>query len=144
MSPGRSCVHLKPDECRAIGVAVASAACRDATVQTMIVTHLLDANDKDLAELRRAVARRDWPDVQHCLHRIKGSAALARCTSLLAAGKSLESAAGQGNAAVVNTLFPRYVAILKEFSDTLSALRPGRCHRPGDPAANAPASGNLT
>lgn len=126
MKPGGAFVHLTDDERRAIGIAIAGAACHDVTVQAMLVAHLQDANTTDLADLRRAVARRDWPGVQRSVHRIKGSAALARCSTLVAAGKSLESAATPGNAAVVNTLLPRYTAILKEFDATLSALRPGR------------------
>ncbi len=127
MTPGGACPHLAAEERRAIAVAVRGAACHDPTVQSMLVSRLLDGNASDLRTLRKAVALRDWPTVQRSLHRIKGSAALARCNTLVAAGKSLESAAGEGNAAVVNTLLPRYTAILKEFNDTLLALRPARC-----------------
>ncbi|SDP76611.1 Hpt domain-containing protein [Ralstonia sp. 25mfcol4.1] len=124
MNAGRACTHLTAEERDAIGIAVRGAACHDTTVQAMLVARLLDGNATDASALRKAVALRDWAAVQRSLHRIKGSAALARCNTLVAAGKSLESAAGQGNAAVVNTLFPRYTAILKEFNDTLLALRP--------------------
>lgn len=144
MTAGDARAHLQADERRAIGVAVSGAACRDAAVQTMLLAHLIDGNTRDLADLRKSVARRDWPDVHRCLHRIKGSAALARCKTLVAAGKSLDSAAGQGNAAVVNTLLPRYAAILKEFNDTLEALRPGQCHRSSDQDSGASTSTNLT
>ncbi len=116
--------RLSADEREAIGTTLANAARRDAAVQAMLVRRLLDTNAADLADLRRAVSRRDWPGVHRSVHRIKGAAALARCTTLVAAGKSLESAAGQGSAAVVNTLLPRYIAILAEFNDTLSALCP--------------------
>lgn len=126
MNTGTACIHLTAEERHAIGVAVRGAACHDATVQAMLVARLLDGNAADARALRKAIALRDWAAVQRSLHRIKGSAALARCNTLVAAGKSLESAAGQANAAVVNTLFPRYTAILKEFNDTLLALRPGQ------------------
>ncbi|MCA3183767.1 MULTISPECIES: Hpt domain-containing protein [unclassified Cupriavidus] len=136
MTAGGTCPHLSAEERHAIAVAVRGAACHDATVQAMLVSRLLEGNASDLRTLRKAVALRDWPTVQRSLHRIKGSAALARCNTLVTAGKSLESAAGQGNAAVVNTLLPRYTAILKEFDDTLLALRPAQCqcadaHTPG-------------
>jgi HPt (histidine-containing phosphotransfer) domain-containing protein len=143
MTLGDASVHLKADERRAIGAAISSAACHDPTVRTMLLAQLMDANTTDLADLRRAVVRRDWPGVNRTLHRIKGSAALARCPTLVAAGKSLESAAGNGNAAVVNTLLPRYAAILKEFNDTLSALRPGRSHRSSEHDPGVSDSTNL-
>lgn len=145
MSPGGARVHLTPEERTAIGIAVRGAACHDVTMLAMLVTRLLDGNAQDLADLRRAIARRDWPEVQRSLHRLKGSAALARCHTLVVAGKSLESAAGQGNAGVVNTLLPRYAAILKEFDDTLSALRQSRCacQCAADRHTGAPASDNL-
>ncbi|WP_082926233.1 Hpt domain-containing protein [Cupriavidus sp. D384] len=143
MTPGGAWIHLVADERHAIGIAVRGAACHDATVQAMLVARLLDGNAEDLNALRKAVALRDWPAVQRSLHRIKGSAALARCNTLVAAGKSLESAAGQGNAAVINTLLPRYTAILKEFNDTLLALRPGRCQHAGEHDSDASTSTNL-
>ena len=143
MTSGRARPHLADDERRAIAAAVANAARHDVTVRAMLLTRLLDANLADLEHLRRAVCRRDWPTVHRSLHRIKGSAALARCNTLVAAGKSLESAAGQGNAAVINTLLPRYTAILKEFNDTLLALRPGRCQHAGEHDSDASTSTNL-
>lgn len=143
MIASRACIHLTADERHAIGVAVRGAACHDATVQAMLVARLLDGNAADARALHRAVALRDWTGVQRSLHRLKGSAALARCNTLVAAGKSLESAAGQGNAAVVNTLFPRYTAILKEFNDTLLALRPGHSQGAGEHSPDASASTNL-
>ena len=143
MTPGGACPHLAAEERHAIAVAVRGAACHDATVQAMLVARLLDGNAADLDALRKAVTLRDWPTVQRSLHRIKGSAALARCNTLVAAGKSLESAAGHGNAAVVNTLLPRYTAILKEFNDTLLALRPGRCQSAGEHTPDASPSTKL-
>ncbi|WP_257993587.1 Hpt domain-containing protein [Cupriavidus pauculus] len=109
----------------------------------MLVARPLDGNTTDLQALRNGVALRDWPAVQRSLHRIKGSAALARCNTLVAAGKSLESAAGQSNAAVINTLLPRYTAILKEFNETLLALRPARCQYDGGHSRDASPSTNL-
>ncbi|MWL90688.1 Hpt domain-containing protein [Cupriavidus sp. SW-Y-13] len=114
--------RLPPDERDIIGAAVAHAARQDPTMQAMLVARLIETNATDLQDLRHAVTRRDWPGVRRTVHRIKGAAALARCASVIAAGKSIESAAGQGNAAVVNTLLPRYVAILGAFNDTLAAL----------------------
>jgi len=143
MTSGRARPHLADDERRAIAAAVANAARHDVTVRAMLLTRLLDANLADLEHLRRAVCRRDWPTVHRSLHRIKGSAALARCGTLVAAGKSLESAAGQGNAAVVNTLLPRYVAIVQEFNDTLSALGSGARGRAGRHDPDTPHSTKL-
>lgn len=132
MTAGGTCPHLSAEERHAIAVAVRGAACHDATVQAMLVSRLLEGNASDLRTLRKAVALRDWPTVQ----RANAALPLMRCNTLVAAGKSLESAAGEGNAAVVNTLLPRYTAILKEFDDTLLALRPAQCqcadaHTPG-------------
>ncbi|RZT31927.1 Hpt domain-containing protein [Cupriavidus agavae] len=122
MKPAGVRHRLPPDELSAIGAALAEASRHDAALQSMLVARLLETNATDLADLRFAVARRDWPGVRRTVHRIKGAAALAGCTSLVAAGKSIESAAGQGNGAVVNTLLPRYIAILDAFNDTLSAV----------------------
>ncbi len=69
-----------------------------------------------MANLQRTVATSDWTGVQRTVHRIRGSAALARCPTLVAAGKSLESAARQGKPAVIDALLPRYVAIVTESS----------------------------
>ncbi len=88
----------------------------------MLLTRPIDANTTDLAELRHAVERRDWPGVHRNVHRLKGSAALGRCPTPVAAGKSIESAARQGKAAVVNALLPRYVAIVTELNDQLREL----------------------
>jgi len=115
---------LTADECKAFGPALANAARDDPAVYDMLLVRLIDANTTDLAELRHAVDRRDWPGVQRNVHRLKGSAALARCPTLVAAGKSIESAAGQGKAAVVNALLPRYIAIVTEFNEQLRAIRP--------------------
>ena len=122
MTSGGAGARLTAEERRAIGPALANATRRDAAMYAQLLKQLFDANRVDLAGLRRAIARRDWPAVHHSVHRIKGSAALARCTSLVASGKSLESAAAQGNAAVVNALLPRYAAMVTEFNDTLSDL----------------------
>lgn len=124
MTPARARPRLAAEERRAIGAALEHAARHDTMVHAMLVTHLLEGNTSDLADLRRAVSRRDWQAVNRSVHRIKGSAALARCATLVAAGKSIESAAGHGNVAVVNILLPRYTAILEEFNATLAALSP--------------------
>lgn len=124
MTPAGGYTRLPADERRAIAKALTHAARHDATLHAMLVTRLIEANTADLAALHKAIARRDWPGVHRSAHRLKGSAALARCATLVAAGKSLESAAGQGSTIVVNTLFPRYVAIVAEFNATLAALCP--------------------
>ena len=116
--------RLAADERHAIGTTLAKVAQHDAQVKTVLLQSLLDANVVDAADLHGAVSRRDWPEVHRCVHRIKGGAALARCPTLIAAAKSIESAAGQGNAAVVNALLPRFIAIVSEFNDTLSMLFP--------------------
>ncbi|MBV8271446.1 MAG: Hpt domain-containing protein [Cupriavidus sp.] len=123
MTPSGTPSVLTAEECRAFGPALANAARDDLAVYHMLLTRLLDANTTDLVELRHAVDRRDWPGVHRSVHRLKGSAALARCPTLVAAGKSIESAAGHGKAAVVNALLPRYVAIVAEFNDQLQKLR---------------------
>jgi HPt (histidine-containing phosphotransfer) domain-containing protein len=104
------------------------------TVYHLLLTRLIDANHGDLTDLRRAAKLRDWAGVHRSIHRLKGSAALARCPTLVAAGKSIESAAKYRKAAVVNALLPRYVAIVTEFNDRLrdlrsNALRAGRRQR---------------
>jgi HPt (histidine-containing phosphotransfer) domain-containing protein len=92
-------------------------------VYHLLLTRLIDANHGDLTDLRRAAKLRDWAGVHRSIHRLKGSAALARCPTLVAAGKSIESAAKYRKAAVVNALLPRYVAIVTEFNDRLRDLR---------------------
>jgi HPt (histidine-containing phosphotransfer) domain-containing protein len=113
---------LTTEECQAFGPALASAA-RGPTVYHLLLTRLIDANHGDLTDLRRAAKLRDWAGVHRSIHRLKGSAALARCPTLVAAGKSIESAAKYRKAAVVNALLPRYVAIVTEFNDRLRDLR---------------------
>ncbi len=117
---------LTTEECREFGPALAGAARDDPAVYHLLLTRLIDANTSDLAELRHAAERRDWAGVRRGIHRLKGSAALARCPTLVAAGKSIESAARYRKAAVVNALLPRYVAIVTEFNDRLRELR---CNR---------------
>ncbi|SDD33825.1 Hpt domain-containing protein [Cupriavidus sp. YR651] len=106
-----------------MGPALVNAARDDVLLYRMLLTRLMDTNAADLANLRRAAALRDWAGVQRSVHRLKGSGALARCTTVVVAGKSLESAARQGKAAVVQALLPRYIAIVTEFSDALAGLR---------------------
>lgn len=122
MTPTGGRPRLTGDEHRAIKAALAHASRYDGAIQAQLATHLLDTNVVDVAELRSAARRHDWHCVCHCVHRIKGGAALARCATLVAAGKSIESAAGQGNGAVVKALIPRFVSIVAEFNETLTAL----------------------
>ncbi|GAA7760724.1 MULTISPECIES: Hpt domain-containing protein [Cupriavidus] len=122
---------LTTEECQAFGPALASAAREDPTVYHLLLTRLIDANHGDLTDLRRAAKLRDWAGVHRSIHRLKGSAALARCPTLVAAGKSIESAAKYRKAAVVNALLPRYVAIVTEFNDRLRDLRSNRRSAPG-------------
>ncbi len=143
MTAARARPRLAADERRAIGAALAHAARHDTMVHAMLVTHLLEGNTSDLAELRRAVSRRDWQAVHRSVHRIKGSAALARCATLVAAGKSIESAAGHGNAAVVNILLPRYTAIVEEFNATLAALSPAAGNLSANKCANRSAPSHI-
>jgi len=126
-------------EREAMGTAVANAARDDPALYRMLLARLIETNEADMANLQRTVAMRDWTGVQRTVHRTKGSAALARCPTLVAAGKSLESAARQGKPAVIDALLPRYVAIVTEFNDALIALQaaaPGAATPAGGPEAS--------
>ncbi|TSP09388.1 Hpt domain-containing protein [Cupriavidus campinensis] len=127
-------------EREAMGTAVANAARDDPALYRMLLARLIETNEADMANLQRTVATGDWTGVQRAVHRTKGSAALARCPTLVAAGKSLESAARQGKRAVIDALLPRYVAIVTEFNDALIALQAAA---PGAPAhAGSPDPGD--
>lgn len=131
-------------EREAMGAAVANAARDDPVLYRMLLARLIETNEADMANLHRTVAMRDWIGVQRTVHRIKGSAALSRCPTLVAAGKSLESAARQGKPAVIDALLPRYVAIVTEFNDALIALQaaaPAACHP--DPAEDTSPSSHI-
>ncbi|WP_454765750.1 Hpt domain-containing protein [Cupriavidus campinensis] len=122
MTPAGARRILPRAEHDAMGQAVANAARDDPALYRMLLARLIETNQADMANLRRAAAVRDWAGVQRTVHRIKGSAALVRCPTLVAAGKSLEAAARQGKGAVVGALLPRYIAIVTEFNDALLAL----------------------
>lgn len=114
----------------AIGAAVECAARGDRALYRMLLARLVDTHQVDMANLERAAAARDWAGVQRAVHRMKGSAALARCPTLVKASLSIEGAALLERGKVVSMLLPRYLAIVTDFNEALLALQ-AAASRPG-------------
>ncbi|MDF3836011.1 Hpt domain-containing protein [Cupriavidus basilensis] len=121
---GHGFVALSPDECAAIGSLLDTLAGGDADIVRDLVDSLIETNRIDLDKMRAALEAGVWQCFGSGAHRLKGSARILECATMVTLCGWLESIAELDDLATAQALLPILAATVEHLEAVLTALRP--------------------
>ncbi|MFY0480015.1 Hpt domain-containing protein [Achromobacter marplatensis] len=110
-------------ECAAIRQTLHDLVDGDSTIVAELIGSLLDTGQADLADYRARCAQANWVAAGSLAHRIKGTARMAGCASLVRISERIEAASRNESGEAVMRLNALFEPALQRLCTELSRLR---------------------